>query len=254
MNLLAADWEAPARVRAFTTLRTGGVSTGTYTSLNLGTHVGDNPELVRQNRSLIRQTQGWDREPRWLDQVHGTRVVTDEDGSLDPLPRADGAITRKGGQPLVVMTADCLPVVACDREGTVVGAFHAGWKGLLAGILEAGLGAMARPVSSLLVWIGPAIGPASYQVGDEVREAYLASDPAHAAEFIPDGPGHWRFDLPGAAVRRLTALAVSVTRSRWDTCRDADLFFSHRRTTLSSPGVPCGRMGTFICLEERKTS
>ena len=253
MSFLTADWDALG-VKAFTTLRTGGVSSGAYDSLNLGAHVGDNPDLVRQNRALVRQSQGWNREPLWLDQVHGTRVVGDSDLLSNNPPQADGAVTRQRGLPLVVMTADCLPVLACDRAGTVVGAFHAGWKGLLAGILEQGLKALGRPAEEILVWVGPAIGPESYQVGAEVREAYLAADPAHEAEFTPDGPGHWRFDLPGAAARRVSKLAASVTRSRWDTCRDADLFFSHRRTTKESPGFACGRMGTFICLEERKTS
>ncbi len=143
------------------------------------------------------------------------------------------------------MTADCLPVAVCDKAGTVAGVFHAGWRGLLAGILERGLAALEHPADDLLVWIGPSIGPDSYQVGDEVRQAYLSNDPNHEAEFIPDGPGHWKFDLAGAAVRRLAAAGVgAVTRSRWDTFGDTDLFFSHRKH------APCGRMGTFICLQK----
>jgi len=251
MNVLAAGWEAPPGVRAFTTLRTGGTSEPPYGSLNLGTHVGDDPVRVAANRRLVQQSWGWAAEPLWLDQVHGTTVVRASDqGSA---PRADGAVTDQRGRPLVVLTADCLPVVACDREGTVVGAFHAGWKGLLAGVLEAGLRAMDRPARDLLVWVGPAIGPESYQVGPEVRDAFLASNPEHRREFTDDGPDHWRFDLAGAAVRRLADEGVvHVVRSPWDTLRDADLFFSHRRST--GQGTTCGRMGTFIVLEERKES
>lgn len=246
MTVLAADWDAPEGVRAFTTIRSGGVSEGLYASLNLGVHVGDDPERVRQNRSLVRQAQGWKTDPLWLNQVHGTSVVrlTATPPADRPAPDADGAVTDLAGTPLVVLTADCLPVAACDRTGSVIGVFHAGWKGLLSGVLEQGLLAMGRPPAELLVWIGPSIGPGSYQVGSEVRDSYLAADPAHEEDFVPDGPGHWKFDLAGAAVRRMAlAGVVSVARSRWDTLGDSDLFFSHRRS------APCGRMGTFIVKE-----
>lgn len=252
MTVLAADWDAPAGVRAFTTIRSGGVSSPPYDSLNLGAHVGDDPDRVRQNRALVRQSQGWDVEPLWLNQVHGTTVFHQDAEGPILAPEADGAVTRLTGHPLVVMTADCLPVVACDRAGTVVGAFHAGWKGLLAGVLEEGLAALDRPASEILVWIGPAIGPESYQVGSEVRQAFLASDGAHQEEFSSDGP-RWRFDLAGAAIRRLARAGVrAVTRSHWDTYRDADLFFSHRRQSGIRAGSSCGRMGTLICLEKRR--
>ena len=249
MNVLAADWDAPAAVTAFTTLCTGGSSVGPYASLNLGAHVGDDPRWVARNRELVKQARGWEAEPFWLDQVHGTTITRPSAGlpAHHEPPQADGSVTTQTGRPLVILTADCLPVLACDRTGTVVGAFHAGWRGLLAGVLEAGLAALERPASDLLVWIGPSIGPESYQVGPELRQAYLATDPGHEAEFVPDGPGHWKFDLAGAAARRLAAFGVvSVTRSRWDTLRDADLFFSHRRQGT------CGRMGTFIVLEPRR--
>ena len=249
MNALAADWDAPEGVTAFTTLRTGGTSVGGYDSLNLGFHVGDDADRVARNRALVRETMGWNAEPVWLDQVHSTTVVRAEGPPSPTPPRADGAVTARRGLPLVVMTADCLPVLVCDRAGTVAGAFHAGWRGLLAGILENGLKAMGPPASELLVWIGPCIGPESYQVGPDVRDAYLESSPEHGAEFVPDGPAHWKFDLAGAAVRRLNTAGVAfVTRSRWDTYRDTDLFFSHRRA------APCGRIGTFICLEPRRAS
>ncbi len=247
MKFLGASWEAPPSVKAFSTTRTGGTSEPPYASLNLGIHVGDQVDRVLANRALVRDALGWAAEPFWLDQVHGTRVVRVDASGADPRG-ADGAVTEVPGQPLVVLTADCLPVVACDRGATVVGAFHAGWRGLLAGILREGVAALGRPAPDLLFWIGPAIGPRSYQVGPEVREAYLAADPAYAGDFSPDGVGHWKFDLPGAALRQVRALGVgSVVQSRWDTFADPN-FFSFRREG------PCGRLGTFIALEKRGIS
>jgi YfiH family protein len=241
--ILNADWDAPARVTAFTTLRTGGAGAVPYDSFNLATHVGDDPGSVFQNRRILVQSQGWSSEPLWLNQVHGATVVRAETVAHG-VPTADGAVTFEPERALAILTADCLPVLACDRQGTVVGAFHAGWKGLLAGVLENGLAAMKCPAEDLLVWIGPAIGAASYQIGPEVREAYLASDAAHETDFADDGPGHWRFDLAAAAGRRLRKAGVTaVSGGRWDTFADTDLFFSHRRA------APCGRMATVIRLE-----
>ena len=241
---LTADWDVPAHVTAFTTLRTGGTSGSPYDTFNLALHVGDDAGAVLRNRRVLAESQGWVSEPLWLDQVHGNAIVRAEEAA--GLPRADGAVTERPEQALAVLTADCLPVLACDRGGTVAGAFHAGWKGLLAGVLENGLAAMRRAPADLTVWIGPAIAAASYQVGDEVREAYLRSDPEHRADFAADGPGHWRFDLAGAARRRLRGAGVgSVAGGRWDTCAGADLFFSHRRQ------APCGRMATIIRLEKK---
>jgi YfiH family protein len=240
--ILGADWGAPRHVTAFVTLRSGGVGAAPYDTFNLATHVGDDVDAVRQNRALLAASQGWTDQPLWLDQVHGPLVVRAE--TAQGTPKADGSVTATPGQALAVLTADCLPVLACDREGTVIGAFHAGWKGLLAGVLENGLAAMGRPAGDLLTWIGPAIGAGSYQIGPEVRDAYLADDPAHEADFADDGPGHWRFDLAAAARRRLERAGVAeVAGGRWDTFADADLFFSHRRQ------APCGRMATVIRLE-----
>ncbi len=242
--ILNADWNAPARVTAFTTLRTGGVGAAPYDSFNLAAHVGDDAGLVSQNRRILVQTRGWNDEPLWLNQDHGAAVVIAETIGQGATPAADAAVTFEPERALAILTADCLPVLACDKAGTVVGAFHAGWKGLLAGVLENGLAAMNRPAEDLLVWIGPAIAAASYQVGTDVREAYLASDAAHEADFTDDGPGHWRFDLAAAAQRRLQKAGVTaVSGGRWDTFADSDLFFSHRRA------APCGRMATVIRLE-----
>lgn len=248
--MIFPDVPLPPGVRAFTTTRRGGVSLGPYESLNLATHVGDAPNLVRQNRELLRQSSGWQATPFWLNQVHGTTVVNA--GGLPPPPAppdADGAVTTQRGLPLVVMTADCLPVLAWDKEGTVVGAFHAGWKGLLAGVLENGMRAMNRPSAELAVWIGPSIAQASYQVGADVYQAYCSSDGNHREDFKPDGADHWRFDLAGAAARRLRRWGITaVSISAWDTYARPDLFFSHRRS------APCGRMATGIILSPQENS
>jgi len=256
MTFLAAGWDAPPGVRAFSTVRTGGLSAPPFDSLNLGAHVGDDPDRVRQNRALVRQGRGWAAEPLWLNQVHGTTVVRAEDHPAEglpgaPGPTADGAVTRTRGRPLVVMTADCLPVVLAADDGSVAGVFHAGWKGLLAGVLDRGLGALGVDVARVTGWIGPAIGAESYQVGAEVRDAFVGDWPAHGADFYPDGPGKWLFDLPGAAVRRLQRAGVAaVTRSGWDTRARADLFFSHRRQSLAGAAPRTGRLGTFVVLED----
>lgn len=240
---LAANWQAPTHVTAFTTLRTGGRGADNYESFNLAAHVGDEPDTVRGNRRILVETLGWTQEPVWLDQVHGSDIVIVDRWRSDT-PRADGAVTSIADTTLAVLTADCLPVLACDRRGTVVGAFHAGWRGLLAGVLENGLAAMRRAPEDLLVWIGPAIGAASYQVGAEVRDAYLASDPAHEDDFAADGD-RWRFSLVEAAQRRLRHAGIEAAGGTWDTYRDADLFFSHRRQ------APCGRMATIIRMEKQ---
>jgi hypothetical protein len=243
MTLLHPAWNAPARVHSLVTTRTGGTSLASYSSLNLALHVGDEADSVRQNRRLLASSQAWAHEPVWLHQVHGTLVVHAE-GLLDhELPTADGCVTHLRGVPLVVLTADCLPVLATDRAGTVVGAFHAGWRGLAEGVLEHAVAAMGVAPEDLIVWVGPGIGQADYQVGDEVWSAFVRKDDQHRQDFTADGPGHWRFDLSEAAARQLRLLGVGeLHQAPWNTGRE-DLFFSHRRE------APCGRFGSFIWLE-----
>lgn len=245
MNILQADWSAPSHVRAFTTLRSPGASKPPYEGFNVGAHVGDSPESVAENRRQLRSHQSWRREPLWLNQVHGTTVIRVQDKTMAEIPSADGSVTRVVGQPLVIQTADCLPVVACDKKGSVIGAFHAGWRGLAAGILETGLGQMGCAFEDLLVWIGPGIGVESYQVGSEVRQVFVEQDPLQSENFRPDGPDHWHFDLAGAARRRLERSGVTaIFGGNWDTASDERRFFSYRRHN------PCGRMATCIVLEK----
>lgn len=234
---IVPDWPAPARVRALSTTRAGGVSTGPYAGLNLGNHVGDTPVAVLANRRLLRAALP--AEPLWLRQVHGTRVVDAAVASIGA--EADAALSREAGRVCVVMTADCLPVLLCDRAGRVVAVAHAGWRGLVAGVLEQTVAAMAVAPGQLLAWLGPAIGPAAFEVGDEVRAAFVEADPAAVTGFVAGAPGKWRADLFLLARQRLARLGIGgVYGGGVCTFSDPQRFFSHRRDRVS------GRMATLI--------
>lgn len=235
---LVPDWPAPAQVRALITTRAGGASVGPYASLNLADHVGDDPAAVRANRARLRALLP--TEPVWLEQVHGTDVLRVETGGAR---RADAAVSRAPGTVCAVLTADCLPVLLADRAGTVVAAAHAGWRGLSAGVLERTVVAMDTDPGQLLAWLGPAIGPDAFQVGDEVRAAFLAADAAAAAAFRPDGPGKWRADLYALARQRLARAGVqAVYGGGLCTFSDPGRFFSYRRDGTT------GRMASLIWL------
>lgn len=236
--MITPDWPAPPGVRAASTLRTGGVSQGPYASLNLGTHVGDDTGRVAANRIALARALGLPGEPAWLIQVHGTRVV-DLDEEMPG--EADGAVTSLPGRICVIMTADCLPVLLATRDGTRVGAAHAGWRGLAAGVLPAAVARMARPPDRLVAWLGPAIGPASYEVGTDVHEAFVSANPDAAAGFEPGRDGHWLADLYALARMSLARAGVTAVYGG-DRCtyREREHFFSHRRQ------APCGRMATLI--------
>ncbi len=166
---IVPDWPAPPQVGCLLTTRLGGVSQGVYASLNLGDHVGDDQAAVARNRVLVTERV---TQPLWLEQVHGTRVVDAAQAIAAALPpQADASFVREPGIACAAMTADCLPVLFCDHSGTVVAAAHAGWRGLLAGVLEATIAAMTVPGRDLMAYLGPAIGPAAFEVGDEVRQA-----------------------------------------------------------------------------------
>lgn len=167
-SLIAPDWPAPCWVRACSTTRMGGLSLAPYDSFNLAEHTGDDPAAVRANRSALYAALGIGVRPRWLEQQHGAHVIDPADA--DAGPQADGTCTSAQGVVCAVLTADCLPVLLCDRDGTRVAALHCGWRGIARGILSAGIAAMQRPPSGLLAWVGPAV----YEVGEEVREAFTA--------------------------------------------------------------------------------
>jgi hypothetical protein len=236
------DWPAPAHVRVVSTLRGGGRSEGAYASLNLAAHVGDAPAAVAANRTLLRNAAGLPAEPLWLEQVHGIGVV-DHAGPVPAPPRADAACATGRGLVCAVMTADCLPVAFADRRGTRVALAHAGWRGLAGGVLEATIAALGVPPADLHAWLGPAIGPDAFEVGAEVREAFLSRSPAAAACFRSNERGRQQADLCALARLALArAGVVSVHGGGWCTHGDAARFYSFRRDGIT------GRMATLAWL------
>jgi len=242
--VLRPDWSAPANVHALCTTRQGGVSQPPWNTLNLGGHVGDDPEGVDTNRQRLAEFAGLEtRRIAWLNQVHGTNVVEVTNENVASVPEADASFTREPGIACAILTADCLPVVLCDRTGTVVGAAHAGWRSLCGGVLENLVKAMAVPGGELMAWLGPAIGPKQFEVGPEVRDAFLAHDPDAASAFTEEGarPRHYLADIYQLARQRLASAGVcSVSGGSLCTVRDRDWFFSYRRDGRT------GRMATLI--------
>lgn len=237
MKFIVPGWEAPSNVHALFSLRDGGVSGGPYAHLNLGDHVGDDPAAVAENRRRLGGRLP--AEPAWLRQVHGTRCI--EAGTAEPGIEADACFTRGSGVVCAVLVADCLPVLLCADDGSVVAAAHAGWRGLAAGVIEATVAALGIPGERLLAWLGPAIGPQAFEVGDEVRAAFVAVDPAAGAAFRAGvRPGTWWCDLGALARLRLAALGVRRVASA-DLCTwsDAARFFSHRRDGISGRMAAC---------------
>jgi YfiH family protein len=217
---------------------------GAYGQFNLGARSGDVPEAVTANRAAVLAALGLDRAPHWLQQVHGIDVADVDRLVDDDEPRADASVSCRIGEPLAILTADCLPVLFCAMDGSGVAAAHAGWRGLQAGVLEAALASLPAPPSQVLAWLGPCIGKASYEVGEEVRDAFLATDPDAAGCFEATRPGHWLCDLAGLARRRLRAAGLaSVHGGGFDTRTDAR-FYSYRRD-----GAHSGRFASLIWLE-----
>ena len=241
-DLILADWPAPAGVRAAFSLRTHGVSRPPFDSFNIGAHVGDEPRAVEENRRRLRECLELPCEPAWLTQEHGRRVADlDLEGSGGSLAPADGVVTRVPGRVCAIQVADCMPVLFASGDGTAIGAAHAGWRGLAGGVLEAVVAAMRAPPGGLLAWLGPAIGQPHFEVGDEVRAAFLTADPGAAAAFRANPRGRWQCDLYGLAKRRLAALGVTqIHGGGWCTYADARGFFSYRRDGR------CGRMAALI--------
>lgn len=234
---IVPDWPAPRRVHALSTTRSGGVSQGPYASLNLGDHVYDDPRHVAENRARVGACLP--ALPLWLSQVHGTVVAdaaTAGDGAV-----ADASVMRGPGRVCAVMTADCLPVLLCSADGAVVAAAHAGWRGLAAGVLDATLATMAVPADEVLAWLGPAIGPTAFEVGADVRDAFVGASPVAASAFVAKGGGKWMADLYELARQRLIANGVrQVFGGGRCTFSDPGNFFSHRRDTVT------GRMASLI--------
>ena len=253
LPVLEPNWPAPASIRALVTTRTGGVSEAPYDALNLGKHVGDAPDKVSENRARLRQLLP--NEPIWLEQVHGTRVwYSGEDY------QADAAISAELNQVITVLTADCMPVFFCNRAGNLVGVAHAGWRGLCAGVLENTVQAMCEQSLALgqtlvrediLVWLGPAIGPSCFEVGNEVREQFIdaarltgAVFPLESFQAIPGNPQKYWANLYLLARSRLKNAGIqAIYGGEFCTFIQSEQFFSHRRDGVS------GRFAALIWLE-----
>ena len=238
---IVPEWPVPARVRALITTRNGGRGDGPYASMNLGQRVDDEPATVAANRGLLRTFLP--AEPKWLNQVHGTGVVSAE-SVRDPVA-ADASVATTPNCVSAIMVADCLPVLFAERSGGAVAAAHAGWRGLAAGILETTVHALDVEPKDVIAYLGPAIGPAAFEVGNEVREAFLAVDPAASYAFHPHKPDKWLADLFVLARQRLARAGVSnVYGGGQCTYSNPARFFSHRRDKVS------GRMAALIWLED----
>jgi YfiH family protein len=237
IETIKPDWVAPPGVCAYTTTRVGGVSKAPFDSLNLALHVGDDPVHVARNRELLQQLN-LPAEPCWINQTHGTHAVTLE---LDSSRDADAAITRLPGVVAVVMTADCLPILVCNRDGGEVAAVHAGWRGLQAGVIQRTLASMESCSEQLQAWIGPGISQQNFEVGGEVRSAFIDSIQDAESFFKENRKGHWLCDLAGLAERVLKSQGVvDVYRDPGCSYREAERFFSYRRNATT------GRMASLI--------
>ncbi|WP_259759280.1 peptidoglycan editing factor PgeF [Pseudomonas sp. GCEP-101] len=236
---LTPDWPAPANVRACVTTRAGGVSAPPFDSFNLGDHVGDEPAAVAENRRRLTEALGC--RPAWLSQVHGIDVVQADPASV---ATADASWSATPGVACTIMTADCLPALFCDRAGTRVGAAHAGWRGLAGGVLEATVDALGVAPAELLVWLGPSIGPQAFEVGPEVREAFLADHAEAERAFVPSAnAGKYMADIYALARIRLAAKGVTaVYGGDFCTFSDTERFYSYRRSSRT------GRLASLIWL------
>lgn len=236
------DWPAPPKVRAVVSTRDGpGASSAPFGRFNLGSRSGDAIDAVASNRTALASALNLPHAPRWLHQVHAATVA-----ELGPLaaqsePHADAAVARIPGTVLTILSADCLPVLMCSDDGSEIAAAHAGWRGLAAGVLESTVASMTTPAARIMAWLGPCIGPSSYEVGVDVRDAFLKIDKHADAAFKPTPPGHWHCDLALLARQRLTACGVSqVHGGGFDTFTDPRLY-SYRRE-----GARSGRFASLI--------
>ncbi len=242
--LLRADWPAPPGVRAFTTLRHGaGASKAPFDRFNLGLRSGDALESVLANREELARIASLPAPPAWLHQVHGAAMVRVDAGALASEPEADAAVTSTPGTVLSILTADCLPVLLCSSAGDEVAAAHAGWRGLAAGVLEATVAAMRTPADRVLAWLGPAAGPADYEIGVEVYDAFVSRDWRAGAAFSCTRPNHWRVDLYALARLRLQQAGVdaeAIHGGGLSTIAEPARFYSHRRDART------GRMASVV--------
>jgi len=244
IDLIKPDWPAPNNIHAFCTTRNSGVSEGVYDSLNLAMHVADTPSHVQANRKHLKSQLKLPTEPLWLNQVHGYNVV---DASLEYMvaPEADASFCDKPDNVCLVMTADCLPVLISNRQGNKVAAAHAGWRGLANGVIEATIAVMEEEPRELLVWLGPAIGPQAFEVGEEVRDTFVNCLPSTANAFEQNRQGHYLADIYQLARLRLQNIGVnSIYGGDYCTYTDAGRFYSYRRDDTT------GRQASLIWFDE----
>ena len=250
---LEPDWNAPPGVRAVVTTRAiAGQSLAPFDHFNLGSRCGDAPGAVAANRETLTSALTLPASPRWLHQVHGAEVfdadrcgVTDRESGTTNEPAADAAVATAAGSVLAILTADCLPILFCADDGSAIGAAHAGWRGLANGVIEATIARMRLPGSRLLAWLGPAIAARSYEVGEDVRAAFVDANAAAADAFAPTRPGHWHCDLYALARQRLRAAGVTrIHGGDFDTFTDPR-FYSYRRDRET------GRFASLIWLDPR---
>lgn len=241
-HCLQVEWPAPARVRAAFTSRKGGRSRGPWASLNLGSHVGDDPYAVAANRAALAAHLGLAGEPCWLEQRHSDILLNLDD--LDAGRCGDAAITSTPHRVATVLVADCLPVLLCDDQGRQVAAVHAGWRGLAAELITKTIAAFTAPPTELIAWLGPAIGPAAYRVGDDLYTRFLATDPRNSDAFLRIDH-HWHMDLAHLAELQLRAAGVlRIARSGLCVHDDAQNFFSYRRDGET------GRMAALVWIDD----
>ena len=238
-NWITPEWDAPPNVRALMTTRNGGVSKGVYASMSLGDHVGDDFTHVARNRAIL---CGYlPGEPVWLKQVHGTAVIDAAAGQSGA--EADASVSRSVGAVCAVMTADCLPLLLCDAAGSVVAAAHAGWRGLAEGVIERTVAAMQVDPATVMAYLGAAIGPQAFEVGAEVRAAFVAQDAAAQQAFTPHSEGKWLADIYLLARQRLARLGVEkICGGEYCTFTETERFYSYRRDGAT------GRMASLVWL------
>jgi hypothetical protein len=241
--MIKPAWPAPSNIKAYSTTRIGGFSTGAFAQLNLGNHVYDDPVVVARNRAWLKEQLQLPAEPIWLDQVHGNKVIN-ADSPTAIGEAADAAYASTSGNICAVLTADCLPLLICDQKGSLVAAVHAGWRGLANGIIESTIQALSASPNELLVWLGPAIGPKAFEVGQEVRDIFVKHNEKAAIAFQPSPSRRWLANLYQLATLRLQACGVNaIYGGEFCTYTNEKLFFSYRRDGVT------GRMVSLIWIE-----
>ena len=244
VSVVKPNWPAPPNVHAYTTLRMGGYSEGNYASFNLASRISDKPAAVKKNRALLKEKLHFTNAPKWLKQTHST-IVIDAATNKTTEPEGDAAFSKEPKTTCAVLTADCLPVLICDTKGTQVAAIHAGWRGLADGVIEASLDALGLAAEDTLVWLGPAIGATAFEVGDDVRQAFIKTDKNADTAFSVLSEDKWLADIYALATIRLNKRGVNaVFGGDYCTYTDPDKFYSYRRDGDT------GRMASVIWMDD----